>query len=53
MTVKKTTLKERMLRVSQLKQAMIEKAKKIPGVEAHVQKRMQEYHTAQKESMSR
>jgi len=52
MTAKKISLKDTMTRVAQLKQETIEKAKKVPGSEEHVKKRMTEYENAKKEHFS-
>jgi hypothetical protein len=52
MTARKASLKDTMTRVAQLKQETIEKAKKVPGSEDHVKKRMTEYENAKKQHLS-
>jgi len=52
MSAKRINLKTMMIRVEQLKQETIEKAKKTPGSEAHVKKRMTEYENYNKQSVS-
>jgi len=52
MTARKISLKDTMKRVAQLKQETIEKAKKVPGSEAHVKKRMSEYENAKNQHLS-
>ncbi len=52
MTTRKLSLKDTMIRVTQLKQETIEKAKKVPGSKAHVKKRMTEYKNDKKQHLS-